>query len=127
MNSLSSRAQIWNGSIIGVHTAVTSFEPWYEKEENMRLVTTQKEELSHYSSATTDIEYMFPLAGANFWGHCRQRQLDLHSIQITAVKPIEYFDPETNENIFPHVIEPSLGADRVALALLVEAYDEEKR
>ena len=96
------------------------------KEENMRLRDHSKEELSHYSSATTDIEYLFPFGWGELWGIADRGNFDLTQHSNHCGKPIEYFDPETNEKYIPHVIEPSLGADRVALALLVEAYDEEK-
>ncbi len=96
------------------------------KEENMRLRDHSKEELSHYSSATTDIEYMFPFGWGELWGIADRGNFDLTQHSNHCGKPIEYFDPETNEKYIPHVIEPSLGADRVALALLIEAYDEEK-
>ena len=96
------------------------------KEENMRLRDHSKEELSHYSSATTDIEYMFPFGWGELWGIADRGNFDLTQHSNHCGKPIEYFDPETNEKYIPHVIEPSLGADRVALALLMEAYDEEK-
>ena len=96
------------------------------KEENMRLRDHSKEELSHYSSATTDIEYLFPFGWGELWGIADRGNFDLTQHSNHCGKPIEYFDPETNEKYIPHVIEPSLGADRVALALLIEAYDEEK-
>ena len=96
------------------------------KEENMRLRDHSKEELSHYSSATTDIEYLFPFGWGELWGIADRGNFDLTQHSNHCGKPIEYFDPETNEKYIPYVIEPSLGADRVALALLVEAYDEEK-
>ena len=96
------------------------------KEENMRLRDHSKEVLSHYSSATTDIEYLFPFGWGELWGIADRGNFDLTQHSNHCGKPIEYFDPETNEKYIPHVIEPSLGADRVALALLIEAYDEEK-
>ena len=95
------------------------------KEENMRLRDHSKEELSHYSSATTDIEYLFPFGWGELWGIADRGNFDLTQHSNHCGKPIEYFDPDTNEKYIPHVIEPSLGADRVALAFLVEAYDEE--
>lgn len=95
------------------------------KEENMRLRDHSKEELSHYSSATTDIEYLFPFGWGELWGVADRGNFDLTQHSNHCGKPIEYFDPDTNEKYIPHVIEPSLGADRVALAFLVEAYDEE--
>ena len=95
------------------------------KEENMRLRDHSKEELSHYSSATTDIEYLFPFGWGELWGIADRGNFDLTQHSNHCGKPIEYFDPDTNEKYIHHVIEPSLGADRVALAFLVEAYDEE--
>lgn len=94
-------------------------------EENLKLRDHEKEELSHYSTATTDIEYMFPFGWGELWGIADRGAFDLTQHATHSGKPMEYFDPETNEHYIPHVIEPSLGADRVALALLVEAYDEE--
>ena len=95
------------------------------KEENLKLRDHAQEELSHYSTATTDIEFMFPFGWGELWGIADRGCFDLTQHSEHCGKPIEYFDPETNEHYIPHVIEPSLGADRVALALLIEAYDEE--
>ncbi len=95
------------------------------KEENLKLRDHAQEELSHYSTATTDIEFMFPFGWGELWGIADRGSFDLTQHSEQCGKPIEYFDPETNEHYIPHVIEPSLGADRVALALLIEAYDEE--
>lgn len=95
------------------------------KEENLKLRDHSKEELSHYSTATTDIEYLFPFGWGELWGIADRGSFDLTQHSEHCGKPIEYFDHETNEHYIPHVIEPSLGADRVALALLIEAYDEE--
>ena len=95
------------------------------KEENLRLRDHSPEELSHYSTATTDIEFMFPFGWGELWGIADRGAFDLTQHSNHCGKPIEYFDPETNEKYIPHVVEPSLGADRVALAFLVEAYDEE--
>lgn len=94
-------------------------------DENLKLRDHEQKELSHYSNATTDIEFMFPFGWGELWGIADRTNFDLtqHSKQIG--KDIEYFDPETNEHYIPHVIEPSLGADRVFLAFMVEAYDEE--
>ena len=96
------------------------------KEENMRLRDHSKEELSHYSNATTDIEYLFPFGWGELWGIADRTDFDLKQHQTHSGKSLEYFDPTTNERYLPYVIEPSLGADRVALAFLVEAYDEEQ-
>ena len=94
-------------------------------EENLKLRDHSPEELSHYSTATTDIEFMFPFGWGELWGIADRGAFDLTQHSEHCGKPIEYFDPETNEKYIPHVIEPSLGADRVALAFLCEAYDEE--
>ena len=94
-------------------------------EENMRLRDHEKEELSFYSKATTDIEYLFPFGWGELWGIADRTNYDLGRHQEASGKPLDYFDPETNERYIPYVVEPSLGADRVALAFLCEAYDEE--
>ena len=95
------------------------------KEENMKLRDHEKEELSHYSNATTDIEYLFPFGWGELWGIADRTDFDLSRHIETSGESLEYFDQENNEKYVPYVIEPSLGADRVALAFLVEAYDEE--
>lgn len=94
-------------------------------EENLRLRDHSKEELSHYSNGTTDIEYAFPFAWGELWGIASRTNFDLNAHQTASGKSLEYFDPETNERYIPYVVEPSLGADRAALAFLCEAYDEE--
>jgi len=94
-------------------------------EENIKLRDHEAEELSHYSNATTDIEFMFPFGWGELWGIADRTDFDLMQHQNASTKSLEYFDPETNEKYLPYVIEPSLGADRVALAFLCEAYDEE--
>ena len=95
------------------------------KKENIRLRDHEKEELSHYSNATTDIEFLFPFGWGELWGIADRTDFDLTRHQETSGKSLEYFDPTTNEKYLPYVIEPSLGADRVALAFLCDAYDEE--
>ena len=95
------------------------------KEENMRLRDHEKEELSFYSKATTDIEYLFPFGWGELWGIADRTNYDLGRHQEASGKSLEYFDQETGEKYIPFVVEPSLGADRVALAYLCEAYDEE--
>ncbi len=95
------------------------------KEENLRLRDHEKEELSHYSNATTDIEFLFPFGFGELWGIADRTDFDLKAHQEHSGESMEYFDPETNEKYVPYVVEPSLGADRVALAFLCEAYDEE--
>lgn len=96
------------------------------KEENMKLRDHEKEELSHYSNATTDIEYLFPFGWGELWGIADRTDFDLNRHIEHSGKSLDYFDPETNERYVPYVVEPSLGADRVALAFLCEAYDEEQ-
>ncbi len=96
------------------------------KEENMRLRDHEKEELSFYSKATTDIEFLFPFGWGELWGIADRTNYDLGRHQEASGKSLEYFDQEKNEHYIPYVVEPSLGADRVLLAFLCEAYDEEK-
>jgi glycyl-tRNA synthetase len=96
------------------------------KEENLRLRDHEPAELSFYSRATTDIEYAFPFTDwGELWGIADRTNYDLGRHQEASGKSLEYFDPETGEHYIPYVIEPSLGADRVALAFLCDAYDEE--
>ena len=96
------------------------------KEEIMRLRDHEKEELSFYSKATTDIEYLFPFGWGELWGIADRTNYDLKQHQDHSGKSLEYFDPSDNTRYIPYVVEPSLGADRVALAFLCEAYDEEE-
>ncbi|EEG31309.1 glycine--tRNA ligase [[Clostridium] methylpentosum DSM 5476] len=96
------------------------------KEENIRLRDHDPEELSHYSNATTDIEFVFPFGWGELWGIADRTNFDLTQHQNHSGKSLEYFDQQKNEHYVPYVIEPSLGADRVALAFLCEAYDEEE-
>jgi glycyl-tRNA synthetase len=95
------------------------------KGENMRLRDHEKEELSFYSLATTDIEYLFPFGWGELWGIADRTNFDLTQHIKQSGKTLDYFDQEANERYVPYVVEPSLGADRVTLALLVDAYDEE--
>ena len=95
------------------------------KEENLRMRDHEKEELSHYSNATTDFEYNFPFGWGELWGVASRTDFDLKQHQKYSGQSMEYLDPETNEKYIPYVIEPSLGADRMVLAFLCSAYDEE--
>ncbi len=96
------------------------------KKENLRLRDHNPEELSFYSDHTTDIEYAFPFTDwGELWGIASRTDYDLTRHQETSGEPMEYFDDELNEKYIPYVVEPSLGADRVVLAFLCEAYDEE--
>ena len=95
------------------------------KEENIRLREHSKEELSHYSNGTTDIEFLFPFGWGELWGVASRTDYDLKAHQNHSGKSMEYMDPFTNEKFVPYCVEPSLGADRVVLAFLCNAYDEE--
>ena len=95
------------------------------KEEHIRLREHAKEELCHYSNGTTDIEFLFPFGWGELWGVASRTDYDLKAHQNHSGKSMEYLDPFTNERFIPYCVEPSLGADRVALAFLCDAYDEE--
>ena len=95
------------------------------KEEHLRLRDHDKDELCFYSKATTDFEYLFPFGWGELWGVADRTDYDLTQHSEHSGQPLDYFDPETNEKYIPYVIEPSLGADRVLLAFLCDAYDEE--
>ena len=96
------------------------------KEENLRLRDHAKEELSHYSKATTDFEFLFPFGWGELWGVADRTDYDLKAHQEHSGVEMDYFDQEENKKYIPYVIEPSLGADRAALAFLCDAYDEEE-
>ena len=96
------------------------------KEENIRLRDHSPEELCFYSKATTDFEFMFPFGWGELWGAADRTDYDLTQHQKTSGKSLEYFDPETNEKYIPYVIEPSLGVERLFLAVVCDAYDEEQ-
>ena len=93
--------------------------------EHLRLRDHDKEELSFYSNATTDIEYLFPFGWGELWGIASRTNYDLTRHQEVSKQNMEYLDPDTNEKYIPYVVEPSLGADRVVLAFLSEAYTNE--
>ena len=94
--------------------------------ENIRMRDHDKEELSFYSNATSDIEYLFPFGWGELWGIADRTDYDLKKHMEHSGQDLSYLDQTTNERYVPYCIEPSLGADRVALAFLVEAYDEEE-
>ena len=96
------------------------------KEENIRLRDHSKEELSHYSNGTTDIEFTFPFGWGELWGIADRTDYDLKQHMNHSKEDMTYLDPETNEKYIPYCIEPSLGCDRVALAFLCNSYDEEE-
>ena len=95
------------------------------KKENIKLRDHEKKELSHYANATTDIEFMFPFGWGELWGIADRTDFDLKQHIKHSGEALDYFDQESGEKYVPYVIEPSLGADRVTLAFLVDAYDEE--
>ena len=95
------------------------------KKENLRLRDHDKEELCFYSKATTDFEYLFPFGWGELWGVADRTDYDLTQHIKTSGKSLDYFDPQTNERYVPYVIEPSLGVERLFLAIVTEAYDEE--
>ncbi len=96
------------------------------KEENLRFRDHSPEELAFYSKGTADIEFVFPFGWGELWGIADRTDYDLLQHQNTSGESMEYIDPVTNERFVPYCVEPSLGADRVALAFLCEAYDEEE-
>ncbi|MFI3250199.1 MAG: glycine--tRNA ligase [Eubacteriales bacterium] len=93
--------------------------------ENLRLRDHEAEELSHYSNATTDFEFLFPFEWGELWGIASRTDFDLKAHDATSGKKQTYLDDATSTHITPYVIEPSLGADRVTLAFLIDAYEEE--
>ncbi len=94
-------------------------------EKSIRMRDHAKEELSHYSNATSDIEFKFPFGWGELWGIASRTDYDLKQHMEHSGEDMNYFDPTTNEKYIPYCIEPSLGADRVTLAFLCEAYCEE--
>jgi len=96
------------------------------KPEEVRLRDHDPEELSHYSNATTDIEFLFPFGWGELWGIASRTDFDLKSHMEHSKEDLSFFDPVTNVKYVPYCIEPSLGADRVTLAFLCGAYDEEE-
>lgn len=96
------------------------------KAENIKMRDHSAEELSHYSNATTDFEYMFPFGWGELWGIADRTDFDLKKHAEHAGEDMTYFDPVTNNKYIPYCIEPSLGVERMLLAILCDAYDEEK-
>ena len=96
------------------------------REESIRLRDHSQKELCFYSKATTDFEFMFPFGWGELWGVADRTDYDLTQHINTSGKSLEYFDPETNEKYVPYVIEPSLGVERLFLAVVCDAYDEEQ-
>lgn len=96
------------------------------KDELIKVRDHEDDELSHYSKATTDIEFKFPFGWGELWGIAHRGDFDLTQHQEHSGKDLTYQDPMTQKKYIPHVIEPSLGVDRLLLALLVNGYDEEE-
>ncbi len=115
---------------VQLHTEwIENRRAWYErfgmKMENLRVRAHEKEELSHYSQATSDFEYRFPIGWAELEGVAHRGDFDLSAHAKASGKALSYFDEETKEHIVPHVVEPALGVGRAMLAFLTDAYDEE--
>ena len=96
------------------------------KDEELRLRDHDPKELAFYSNATTDIEFKFPFGWGELWGIADRTDYDLSQHMKTSGEDLQYFDDTKNEKYLPYVIEPSLGADRIVLAFLCAAYDEEE-
>ena len=96
------------------------------EDKNLKLRDHGKEELSHYSKATTDIDYKFPFGWGELWGIADRTDYDLKQHTEHSKEDLSFFDPTTNEKYIPYCVEPSVGIDRATLAFLCEAYDEEE-
>jgi len=96
------------------------------KESNLRLRDHEKEELSHYSKATTDFEYLFPFGWGELWGVADRTDFDLTQHINASGENLEYSNPDAGEKFVPYVIEPAIGVERLCLVLLCDAYDEEE-
>jgi len=92
---------------------------------NYRIREHNEDELSHYSNKTSDIEYKFPFGWGELWGLASRTDFDLNSHQVASKQDLTYLDPSTNEKFLPYVLEPSVGVDRLMLAILCDAYTEE--
>ena len=103
---------------------------WYVqlglRADHLRLREHDPDELSHYSSGTADVEYLFPIGWSELEGIANRGNFDLSQHATHSGEKLEYFDQQTKERYVPHVIEPAAGADRATLAFLVDAYDEEE-
>lgn len=112
--------QYWRGAI----------HSWLRRiglpEDSLRLRDHSQEELSFYSKATTDFEFLYPFGWGELWGLANRTDYDLGRHIEVSRQDLRYFDPETNEKYIPYVIEPSVGVERLFLALLCAAYDEEE-
>src|SRR5688500_11572402 len=103
---------------------------WYTelgiRPDRVRLRAHEADELSHYSSGTSDVEYLFPIGWSELEGIANRGDYDLRQHAEHSGKKLEYFDSGSGERYVPHVIEPAAGADRATLAFMVDAYDEEE-
>ena len=103
---------------------------WYTdlgvREDHLRLRAHDDDELSHYSSATSDVEYLFPYGWGELEGIANRGDFDLKQHAEFSREKIDYVDPSTGERYVPHVIEPAAGADRATLTFMIDAYDEEE-
>jgi glycyl-tRNA synthetase len=103
---------------------------WYEelgiRTDHLRLREHDQDELSHYSSATSDVEYLFPMGWSELEGIANRGDFDLTQHAKFSGEKLEYVDSATGDRYVPHVIEPAAGADRATLAFMVDAYDEEE-
>lgn len=117
--------------------ALRWFEHWLEqrmswylrlglRRDHLRLRAHEPDELSHYSSATSDVEYLFPIGWQELEGIANRGDFDLTQHALHSGQKLEYVDTATGERYVPHVIEPAAGADRATLAFLVDAYDEDE-
>jgi glycyl-tRNA synthetase len=108
---------------------LTERERWYTalgiRPDHLRLRAHEQDELSHYSSGTSDVEYLFPIGWSELEGIANRGDFDLTQHAKFSGEKLEYFDQSSGERYVPHVIEPAAGADRATLAFLVDAYDEE--
>ena len=96
------------------------------KDENLRYRDHEKDELVFYSAATTDIEYNYPMGWGELWGVADRTNYDLSVHEKHSKTELKYLDPETNEKYIPYVIEPSVGVDRLLLAILADSYTLEE-
>ena len=102
---------------------------WYRslgiRAERLRLRDHTPDELSHYSSATSDVEYLYPWGWGELEGIAHRGDFDLNAHAAASGRTLSYFDPQRGEHVVPHVVEPAAGVDRILLTLLVDAWDEE--
>ncbi len=120
-----SRLQILSGSQYWRSFCLNWLSALGMKDDEMRYRDHDQEELSFYSKATTDVEFLFPFGWGELWGIADRTDYDLTQHQNVSGQDLTYFDDEKKQKYIPYVIEPSLGADRVVLAFLCSAYDEE--